>query len=57
MPSSVLCLSFLVSDKPVETVGNNVSVNRGGHNTSATGLDALTLPLLYCMSSTWVPEI
>ena len=30
VPSSALCLSFLVSDEPAETVGNNVSVNRGG---------------------------
>lgn len=29
VPSSVLCLSFLVSDEPAETVGNNVSVNKG----------------------------
>lgn len=48
MPSSVLCLSFLVSDEPAETVGNNASVNRGGHNTSVTGPDALTLSF-YCI--------
>lgn len=30
VPSSVLCLSFLVSDEPAETVGNDVSVNSGG---------------------------
>lgn len=56
VPSSALCLFFLVSDEPAETVGNNVSVNRGGGNTSVTGPDALMLFLLYCMSSTWVPE-
>lgn len=30
VPSSVLCLSFLVSDEPAETVGNNVSGKKRG---------------------------
>lgn len=47
VPSSVLCLSFLVSDEPAETVGNNVSVNKGGITHPWLGQ---TLPdSLYCI--------
>lgn len=50
VPSSVHCLSFLVSDEPAETLGNNAQCQQGGHNTSVTAPDALcTLSCLYCI--------
>lgn len=58
VPSSELCLSFLASDKPAETVRNNGECRCGGgegHKSSMTGTQALSLASLYCMLYTWVP--